>query len=220
MNDFTTISGASRTTNVFPAGQRRNDELGQKDFLTLMAAQLQNQDPFAPMESGAFLGQMAQFSTVEGLERMNTSLNHISSQISAQRFAAGSGMIGQHVLVPGTRARVDAGGEVHGMIDLPEFANQVSVLLRDAETAQVLHQIDLGPQMPGQVPFAWKDVPAHLVQSRAQIRVEVQADTPLPPVPMIYARVTGVQMPAHSQDLMFNLEDYGQISSLEVSALR
>lgn len=220
MNDFTTISGLNRTPSTPLTSPQSNETLGQKDFLTLMAAQLQNQDPFAPMENGEFMGQMAQFSSVEGLERMNTTLNQISSQISGQRFAAGSGMIGQHVLVPGTRARVDAEGEVHGMIDLPEFANQVTVVLRDADTAQVLHEINLGPQMPGQVPFAWTDVPAHLAQGNAQIRVEVQADTPVPPVPMIYARVTGVQLPANSQDLLLNLEDYGQVSSLEVSALR
>jgi len=47
-------------------------ELGQEDFLRLMITQLENQDPFKPMESGDFLGQIAQFGTVEGLSRSLT----------------------------------------------------------------------------------------------------------------------------------------------------
>ena len=44
--------------------------LGQEDFLKLMTTQLQNQDPFAPMENGEFIAQMAQFSTVTGITEM------------------------------------------------------------------------------------------------------------------------------------------------------
>lgn len=220
MTDFMTVAGLNRNAAPTLQSDRRSDELGQKDFLTLMAAQLQNQDPFSPMENGEFLGQMAQFSSVQGLERVNTSLAEISSQIGSQRLAAGSGMIGQHVLVPGTRARPDAAGELHGMIDVPETANAVTVLLRDGETGNLLHQIELGPQQAGQVPFAWSGLPAQIAQNRVPVRIEVQADTVQPPTPMVYARVLGVQMPPNRQDMTFSLEDYGQVSSLEVTALR
>ena len=56
------------------------DNLGQKDFLKLMTTQLQNQDPFAPMENAEFIGQMAQFSTVTGIAEMGEALKSISSQ--------------------------------------------------------------------------------------------------------------------------------------------
>ena len=45
--------------------------LGQEDFLKLMTTQLQNQDPFAPMDNGDFIAQMAQFSTVTGITEIN-----------------------------------------------------------------------------------------------------------------------------------------------------
>ena len=48
-----------------------NDTLGQSDFLKLMTTQLQNQDPFAPMDNGDFIAQMAQFSTVTGIQEIN-----------------------------------------------------------------------------------------------------------------------------------------------------
>lgn len=220
MTEFMTVAGANRSAPPTPTTQPRNDVLGQKDFLTLMAAQLQNQDPFSPMENGEFLGQMAQFSTVQGLDQVNASLADISNQIASHRLATGSGMIGQHVLVPGTRARPDASGEVHGMIDLPEMSDNVTVVFRDGQSGNVLHEIPLGPQPAGQVPFAWSDLPPQMAQSRAAIRIEVQSDAVTPPMPMVYARVLGVHMPPNSQDMTFTLEDYGQLSSLEVGALR
>ena len=56
---------------------KRKSSLGQEDFLRLMTTQLQNQDPFAPMENGEFIAQMAQFSTVTGITEMGQSLNGI-----------------------------------------------------------------------------------------------------------------------------------------------
>ena len=60
------------------AEKAKKDQLGQSDFLKLMTTQLQNQDPFAPMDNGDFIAQMAQFSTVTGIQEMNGSLGKIS----------------------------------------------------------------------------------------------------------------------------------------------
>ena len=76
--------------------------LGQEDFLKLMTTQLQNQDPFAPMENADFIAQMAQFSTVTGITDMGQSLKGISSQLSEFRIATATNMLGNSVLVPGT----------------------------------------------------------------------------------------------------------------------
>ena len=53
------------------------DTLGQSDFLKLMTTQLQNQDPFAPMDNGDFIAQMAQFSTVTGIQEVNNSIGQL-----------------------------------------------------------------------------------------------------------------------------------------------
>ncbi|MEL0151323.1 MAG: flagellar hook capping FlgD N-terminal domain-containing protein [Rhodobiaceae bacterium] len=83
------------------------DTLGQADFLKLMTTQLQNQDPFAPMENAEFIAQMAQFSTVTGITEMGQSLNDISGQIAEFRLATATNMLGSSVLVPGNTARPD-----------------------------------------------------------------------------------------------------------------
>ena len=62
--------------------------LGQEDFLKLMTTQLQNQDPFAPMENGDFIAQMAQFSTVTGITQMGETMKNVSDQLSELRIAS------------------------------------------------------------------------------------------------------------------------------------
>lgn len=79
------VSGIPTYTNgvkVEPAG--KTQELGQGDFLRLLTTQLQNQDPFAPMDGTQMLGQMAQFSNVTGIAEMNSTLKQIQTQLSEQ----------------------------------------------------------------------------------------------------------------------------------------
>ena len=55
--------------------------LGQEDFLKLMTTQLQNQDPFAPVDNADFIAQMAQFSTVTGITQMGETMKSVSNQL-------------------------------------------------------------------------------------------------------------------------------------------
>ena len=80
--------------------------LGQEDFLKLMTTQLQNQDPFAPMDNGDFIAQMAQFSTVTGITSMDESLKNVAAKLGETRIATAANMLGHSVLVPGTIATV------------------------------------------------------------------------------------------------------------------
>lgn len=219
MSDINSLTGASPVYGSVPE-RTGNRDLGQQDFLTLMITQLQNQDPFKPMENGEFLGQMAQFSTVAGLDNVNATLGAISGQIGGNRIATASSLVGQQVLVPGTVARPDSSGEVHGVADLPQAASSVSVIYSDAESGAVLHRQEKGAQPAGLMGFEWRDLPASLAQSRGAVRISVQADGAQPASPFVYARVVGVQLPEAGQDLTLNVEDYGLRSSLEVTSIR
>lgn len=220
MTETTALTGAGPTYLPNTPGTTASDKLGQKDFLTLMSAQLQNQDPFAPMENGEFLAQMAQFSTVSGLETVNETLAGISEQIGGNRIATASSLMGQHVLVPGTMARPDADGTIHGVADLPEAAGDVTVLYSHAETGEELHRQDLGPQPAGQMGFDWNTLPDTLAQSRDAVRVTVMTDGTEPASPSVYARVVGVQLPQDGENLTLDVEDYGLRSSLEITSIR
>ena len=96
------------------------DTLGQSDFLKLMTTQLQNQDPFAPMDNGDFIAQMAQFSTVTGIQEVNNSIGQLVEEFDQARIATASNLLGHSVLVPGNIGRADEEGQLHGVLDLPE----------------------------------------------------------------------------------------------------
>jgi flagellar basal-body rod modification protein FlgD len=73
----------ARNLPVVPKGSGEK-QLGQTDFLRLMSTQLQQQDPFDPVDNQAMVAQMAQFSSVAGISEMNVSLRGIAEQIAAQ----------------------------------------------------------------------------------------------------------------------------------------
>ena len=84
-------------TQQSDAQKAKSDKLGQSDFLKLMTTQLQNQDPFAPMENGDFIAQMAQFSTVTGIAEMGESLKSLSNQLGEFRIATATNLSLIHI---------------------------------------------------------------------------------------------------------------------------
>ena len=77
--------------NIRSASDVKNESksrLGQEEFLTLMTAQLQNQDPIAPMDNGDFIAQMAQFSTVTGITDMVSSMKSMEEEFRQFRVAS------------------------------------------------------------------------------------------------------------------------------------
>jgi flagellar basal-body rod modification protein FlgD len=132
----------------------RKQELGQDDFLRLMTEQLKNQDPLKPMESTQFLAQLAQFSTVQGIESLNSSFASLSGSLSSNQALQGASLVGQRVLVPSDTAALGATGILEGAVDVPAGAGSVTVDIVDSSGATV-RTIDLGAQSQGLAHFAW-----------------------------------------------------------------
>lgn len=74
-----------------------NSNLGQKDFLTLLTAQLKNQDPTSPLDNAAFVAQLAQFSTVSGIAEMNQSLSALSTLAQGEARATAPQWVGRAI---------------------------------------------------------------------------------------------------------------------------
>jgi flagellar basal-body rod modification protein FlgD len=137
-----------------PPQVARDDELGQEEFLNLMITQLKNQDPFKPLESGEFLGQLAQFGTVSGLAGLQTSFSSLASSLVSNQALQAASLVGRTALVESDIAALAEGGTVEGAVEVPATTGGVSVEVRDA-TGQVVRHLPLGGQHAGLVRFEW-----------------------------------------------------------------
>lgn len=202
-----------------PADQNApSDTLGQADFLKLMTTQLQNQDPFAPMENGDFIAQMAQFSTVTGITEVSESLKAISEQISEFRIATAANMLGHSVLVPGSNAYPDGDGVVSGAVDIPAASANTNILYR-AANGEILHTQDLGPQSAGLVGFRWEDVPQAVLDANEFIKVEAYADTGtgLQSVgASVYGEVLAASTGNTAAGVVYDVRGYGDVKASDV----
>ena len=129
-------------------------ELGQEDFMHLMITQLKNQDPFKPMESGEFLGQLAQFGTVSGLAGLQESFDSLASSLVSNQALQASSLVGRSALAAASTLGIAAGERVTGAVDLKEASTAVTLTVRDA-IGQPVRELELGAQPVGLTPFTW-----------------------------------------------------------------
>jgi flagellar basal-body rod modification protein FlgD len=128
-------------------------ELGQDDFLALMTAQLQNQDPMNPLDNADFLGQLAQFSTVQGIQTMNDSISALSAALTSDQALQAASLVGHDVMVLSDTGYLPTEGALRGGV-YTGASGEVAVDVLDA-SGEVIKTIDLGTQSAGLVNFEW-----------------------------------------------------------------
>ena len=79
---MTTISGTSAATTAALPGTKKST-LGQADFIKLMTTQMKLQDPLEPVDNKEMIAQMAQFSSLSGINDINATLKAISAQLDS-----------------------------------------------------------------------------------------------------------------------------------------
>lgn len=129
-------------------------ELGQEEFLKLMTTQLTHQDPGKPMESGDFLAQIAQFSTVSGIKDLQEAFAQFAESVRSDQGLQAGYLVGRDVLVPLDQGLLAAGGSLDGQVMVPGPASAVTVDILDSN-GQLIQKIDLGSQADGNVAFRW-----------------------------------------------------------------
>ena len=198
------------------AQKAKSDTLGQSDFLKLMTTQLQNQDPFAPMDNGDFIAQMAQFSTVTGIQEINNSIGKLVEEFDQARIATASNLLGHSVLVPGDTGLPDEDGQLHGVLDLPDRTLMTELSYLDAETGEVLHSEDMGPLAAGLVGFSWVNIPQSILDEGKRIKIRAMIDTGEGPEqlsPSIYSKVVSASVGSgEDKQVLLNVEGYGDLN--------
>ena len=190
----------------------RTSSLGQEDFLKLLMTQLQNQDPMEPMDNGEFMGQMAQFSTVEGITKMGESVDGLVGIYQGQQLSNNAAMIGKQALVDGNWAQLE-GGKLAGAIELTTAANDLRVDVK-SESGEVMASLGLGSKMAGTQEFAWDGIkhdgttaPAGNYYLSASAIRDGQATVP---AMQVYGTVNSVQM--KGSEVTLNVSGQGNVS--------
>ncbi|MGC4028549.1 MAG: flagellar hook assembly protein FlgD [Steroidobacteraceae bacterium] len=134
-------------------GVSKKDELGQDAFMKLMITQLRNQDPLKPMDPSEFLGQLAQFGTVSGIQNMQDSLAGLSDALRSSQVLNGTSLVGHNVLVATDSATLGAEGDIVGTVTIPANATDAALLVTDS-SGQLVRRLPLSTQ-EGEIAFSW-----------------------------------------------------------------
>lgn len=172
VDSSTSLSNTLASPSVGKAGTG-NKSLGQSDYLKLMTAQLQYQDPFAPMDNSQMVAQMAQFSQIAASTESNTTLKTIADALSGSRLSDAASWIGKSMLVKSDKVTPDSAGQYAGQISLTGDSSAVSVELVDS-AGSVVKKIDMGAQKAGDLSFYWNgqdDAGARVAAGSLSIRV-------------------------------------------------
>ena len=134
--------------------ETKSNELGQRAFLELMITQLENQNPLDPQENTEFIAQLAQFSSVESLDRLNNNFDSFTDNFVANQALQASTLVGRSVTVPSDKALLEAGGVVAGSVDIPSSTGEVILNIYD-ESGALVEEIDIGPRASGEMVLRW-----------------------------------------------------------------
>lgn len=166
LNGAGAADSTSASTGAAAGGAAANAAQMQDQFLTLLVAQLKNQDPTSPMDNAQMTSQMAQISTVSGIEKLNDTVNSVTSQFSTMQMLQGSNLIGRTVLSEGNQLGMNIGESedevgnkvptAHGTaaFDLEGLASDVQVQIMNG-SGQLVDTLQLGSANPGRNYFAW-----------------------------------------------------------------
>lgn len=161
MNIFDSVSTGDvlkdfRLDNDKPGAEgNKAENLGKNDFMELMLAQLKNQSPLDPKDNGEFVSQLAQFSSLEEMQKVTGAVENVGGQFRSTQALQASAMVGRSVLVDSNIASLGPeGNPVRGQVELPGSTSNMTVSILNP-SGDLVQRVDMGPQPAGKVAFAW-----------------------------------------------------------------
>ena len=220
-NTDNNISSTAASLGLADTAQPSTDrtKLGQSEFLKLMISEVQNQDPFNPTQNSDFIAQMAQFSSVTGLDDLNKSFNQLSSSLTSNQALQASTMVGRNVLVSSDQGLLTGNAPMTGLVNVPESTADMTVNILD-DSGQVIRSMDLGSQAAGDVPFAWDglaDDGTPMPAGRYTIAAAAKGpDSSTSLETFVNAAVESVTLNQQNQGVKLNLKDMGSVEFSKV----
>lgn len=209
---------AAGTSGSDSTDKAKSDSNATSDrFLKLLVAQMKNQDPLNPMDNAQVTSQMAQINTVNGIEKLNTAMQAMASQMAQSQVLQSASLVGRDVVVPGDQLAFDADGTARGAFELNSSADSVKVEILDS-SGLVKDTVDLGKLESGTHDFDW---PASAAMAAAggsfRITAKLASGTPVNVTPLMRDRVDAVS--AQGDSITLNLANKGRTAYADVRDL-
>jgi flagellar basal-body rod modification protein FlgD len=210
-------AAAAKATSGTAAAQGSN-QLDQNEFLKLMLAQLKNQDPFKALDPTQFLGQLAQFSTVTGIQAMNKAFDTLAESMRASQVLEGATMVGRGVLVDGSEVQLGATDSIEGSVDVPPGTSDAQLNVFDA-AGQLVRRIPLKTAV-GLNDFTWDgtdDLGERLPAGTYSLEVVANVVGKSESLPLfVSTRVSSVTIDPNGFGLVLNTPTLGSVSLSQV----
>lgn len=176
--------------------RRDSKELGQNQFLTLMLAQLKNQDPMKPTDPTQFLSQLAQFSQVTSTQNVEAKIGELNDSLRATQVLNGTTLVGRSVLARTDTAHFVMDSKLSGVVDIPEGASSAQVEVRDI-AGQLIRRFAI-PATQGANEFSWDgytSTGAKAASGTYAIKITANVSGTTESLdPMLYSKVSSVTM--------------------------
>ncbi len=198
---------------------KKKEELGQAEFMRLLVAQLNNQDPTKPMDNFEFLSQIAQFSTVSGIQDMQTSLSGLGESMVSTRAIQASSLVGRDVISASNQSAFIPGEDIEGVVAMPVSASGVQIQVSDS-SGQLVKVLDIGTVGAGIHKFSWDGLledDASIPAGNYQVTATGLIDGAVEALPaFVSARVTSVSIGAGGAEISLNLDGGESVSYTDV----
>ncbi len=196
-----TPAAVNSTSNAVAATGNDDNQADEDKFLKLLVTQLKNQDPLNPLDNAALTSQLAQLSTVTGINKVNATLESLRSDIALSQSSTAISLIGKGVLVEGKGIVLSSSTGPDGKtssasvfgIDLPSAAQSVAIQIKDS-TGKIVRHLSLTDAEAGSYPITWDGTTddGATVAADGQYTFSVSATTAGSPVTVTALQLTTV----------------------------
>ena len=215
----TTTGGIASATNSATGGKA----LGKDAFLQLLVTQLKNQNPLDPQDNSAFVAQLAQFSSLEGITTLNSTVSSLAGNYNSSQALQASSLVGRNVIVQTNTVQLDDPSKgMTGSVTVPSSIAGGTVSITDS-SGTVVRTIDLGSRAAGSASFTWdgKDKDGNLVKT-GTYTVKANASingTSTDMATYLPATVNSVTISQTGGELMLNLSGKGTVALSKVQTI-
>lgn len=205
-----TLTNTSVSSNSLDANSATSLE---NEFISLMVAQIQNQDPLNPMDGTEYVGQLAQFSQVQSMENMSSVLQNNTVLLDNMQVLSTAGLVGQTVYISGNGFELDENPQ-KGKVELNYASSQVNLIVTDQYGETV--KVPLGAHPAGEVEFSIDPEALGLTAGKYNVTVQVQDGLPTPNV-LLAGEVEQIRIPASGGSAMVNVAGVGSVPFYQIT---